>query len=391
MKKVLYGTTALIAAGMLSAGTAQAAEKIKLSLGGYSKWYFTFSTNDDNYTRVGNTAGGVPQSYPSFDVQGENEVHFMGSTKLDNGLTVGIQVEMRAGGTRDSGATSATDPIDESYVYVQGGFGKIILGTENNAEYLMHVNAPDATGNMNEGGLFQGGNLVQKPGSVSLLAISTNMVTDGDAEKLTYLSPKFYGFTLGASYIPQAGSEDQQTPQSDMGLSWGTGYVVAVGYDDKIGAIGIKGVAGFETLDSRNNTEYKEYVVGLSGTYAGFTVGGAYRKFSETLGGYLSSGAVPTSERDGYAWDLGIMYATGPMAFSFGYFKAAMEDTTGVNKDDKSELWQVGAKYNMGPGVDFVALGGHQVFTDDNARQQQIGDRNHNKGWGFATGLQLTF
>ena len=53
MKKVLYGTTALVAASMLTAGAASAAEKIKLSVGGYYQSVFAVSDSDDQTTTMG--------------------------------------------------------------------------------------------------------------------------------------------------------------------------------------------------------------------------------------------------------------------------------------------------------------------------------------------------
>ena len=48
MKKLLYGSTALITAGTL-AGTAMAAnEAIKLTVGGYMNNFFTFGDVDNN-------------------------------------------------------------------------------------------------------------------------------------------------------------------------------------------------------------------------------------------------------------------------------------------------------------------------------------------------------
>ena len=62
----------------------------------------------------------------------DTEIHFKGSTKLDNGLEVGINVQLE-------GNSNSSDQIDESYLTVRGNFGQIDIGDENSALYKTHV------------------------------------------------------------------------------------------------------------------------------------------------------------------------------------------------------------------------------------------------------------
>ena len=78
-------------------------------------------------------------SVNSFDVQGESEIYFKGSTVLDNGMTVGVMVQLEAGADENG-----DDTIDESYAYVSGKYGKLVLGSTDNAAYLMRATAPNA-------------------------------------------------------------------------------------------------------------------------------------------------------------------------------------------------------------------------------------------------------
>ena len=113
MKKVLLSSTALAAAGLM-AGTgspAQAAEPIQLSLGGYYQAFFTLRAQSDVDRRgVGatqSTFGNDEEIHPT-DVQQEGEVFFVGETTLDNGIKVGVNVQLEAYTTGDQ--------IDEHYV-----------------------------------------------------------------------------------------------------------------------------------------------------------------------------------------------------------------------------------------------------------------------------------
>ena len=77
MKKSLLATTALAALGAVAvAGPATAAEKIKVSVGGYMEQWFGYSDNKNS----------VNADRLAFDQQSDGEIHFKGSTTLDNGI-----------------------------------------------------------------------------------------------------------------------------------------------------------------------------------------------------------------------------------------------------------------------------------------------------------------
>ena len=161
MKKQLMATTALVAGGLI-AGVAQAAEPIKLSLGGYITTGLTVRDQDNvasaataptnrgagddrNYSTVATTnAAGATVNVPTTTDLGrtdqfyEGEIFFVGETTLDNGIKIGVNVQLEA-------YTSA-DQVDEHYIYVQGGFGRLVVGAENSAAYIMHYSAPSPTG-----------------------------------------------------------------------------------------------------------------------------------------------------------------------------------------------------------------------------------------------------
>ena len=74
MKKVLLGTTALVSAGLL-AQSAQAADPIELSIGGYHNWAYFFAKNDNN------PAAGTLPDEPSFNL-GDHDLKFDGELQL---------------------------------------------------------------------------------------------------------------------------------------------------------------------------------------------------------------------------------------------------------------------------------------------------------------------
>ena len=136
MNKFLYGTTALATAVMLSTG-AMAADKIKMGVGGYFAWFGVFGDQDDGAGPDG--IAGTPDDSPGAGARDhqfmrEGEIIFNGSTKLDNGISAGVQVQLEA--------ETCGDQIDETFVYFFGSFGRINLGQENSAPYLMGYASP---------------------------------------------------------------------------------------------------------------------------------------------------------------------------------------------------------------------------------------------------------
>ena len=384
MKKILVASTALIAAGMFVAGSASASEKIKLNLGGYSKWWVVGAWQDSKFAEAINDGTAGQGSSNNVDVQGENEVWFGGSTTLDNGLTVGVDMQLRTGGRTDSNTAYGTsDVIDESYVWVQGGFGKVIVGTENNGTYLLHVTAPDAAGNWNEGGVMMGNQAIARPTNVTTLSggNTTAILTDGDADKITYVAPAFYGLTLGGSYVPNTSEDNQNSFNSGSTTSEATEiYGVGALYNNTFGGVGVKVSAGWVTYDGGQTLSGgNEVAFGTQLSYAGFTLGGSYRNESQNAANGARSAA------SGYGWDVGLQYATGPYAVSLAYFDSKVSGSSAVGEDEIT-AYQLSGKYNMGAGVDVLASLGHIEYSDEGSLAA-----DNNEGWTVMTGLSLQF
>ncbi len=419
MKKILFASTALVAAGLLNVGAAQASDKISLQLGGFSKWWVVGAWNSSDFQKGTITSGattalsGTSSSYNNVTVKGDNEIWFGGSTNLDNGIKVGVDVHLEAGGHTDA----TTDTIDKSYIYVEGGFGKFLVGTQKNGTYLLHVTAPDAAGNWNEGGIMTGNYAVAKPTTVNGMAggNTTAINTTNNAEGITYVAPTFYGLTVGASYVPHGGVEDNRGVVNLNATNLGTAgsAYLAGGIQEVYGAgalyantfygVGVKVSAGAVQAKLANpiGGSWFEQAYGTQLSYAGFTLGGSFRhqqhNHGDTQGTDLAAlgnvSTVPGSFGNGHAYDLGLSYATGPYAVSLAYFRSSVAHSDVANGDDVTSFYQLSGKYNLGPGVDVLASAGYAVYNSvlTNATYTNGGDANHNSGWTVMSGVALTF
>lgn len=181
MKKILVASSALVAVAF--AGQAQASEKISLSVGGYmEQWIGAADQDNDSIDNVN-------------AFQSDTEIHFSGSTTLDNGIEVGAKIELEG--------EQASNQIDEQYLYVNGGFGQVKLGAEDGAAADMGISAP-AVGPV-------GANDGDMGNWVTLAATPDTVPAGDDSKRLTYYTPSLGGFKAGFSYADDDSSETNDT------------------------------------------------------------------------------------------------------------------------------------------------------------------------------------
>ena len=351
MKKVLLGTTAIVAAGIIaSAPSAIAAEKIKLGVGGYMEQWIGYTNNDD----------AALQDFSGFDVKSDAEVNFKGSTTLDNGISIGVNVQLEAN-------SNAGDQIDESYMIIKGGFGEINIGSENSAMYKMNyapsefgigINSGDQTGwlstTSNTGGssISEGGYFRAPFGSTYIEPLRAN-----DSEKITYYTPRIEGFQLGLSYSPDTAQDSNGQPNRDTA---NTDLMMAgLNFNRTFGSTSFKASLGYGTvLDgiAGSNTEASAFNAGIGLGFGGFGMGIGYASYDD-------SGA-----NDGSGLNAGVNYSSGPWGVSLSYFHGEKDgaSTAGVlGGDGEQDTFQLSGKYALGPGVTAAASLAHSKFTSD--------------------------
>jgi predicted porin len=343
MKKVLLGTTALVAAGLL-AQPALASDPIKLQVKGYYQNLVTFSSVDE--------PAGDTTNYKDAQFRHEGEVHFKGETKLDNGLTVGFDAQLEIVNVGLSGGQPRD--MDETYMYFSGGFGKLQLGAENGAAYLLHVGVPSVGlgfDDRNFGVAAQnGGN--NRPN------------ISGDTPKGTYFTPNMGGFQAGINYSPNVDGQALSTFGFGV-LSVPTGSVedvVGVGlkYSGKFGDASVSASAGYETgsvVGGGSNADPEVWALGLNVGFGGITVGASYGDLENTTNG----GGGATAGIDGEIWALGVAYRTGPWGVSAGYQKTDLQNAAGASITSSGDEYELAASYQLGAGVQ---LRGGLIYAD---------------------------
>jgi outer membrane protein OmpU len=332
MKKSLLATTAMAAlCAVAVAGPASAAENIKIGVGGYMEQWFGFADNKES----------LRPDRSGFDQQSDGEIHFKGSTTLDNGLKIGVNVQLEA--------QTDGDTIDEQYAYVQGSFGRVLLGSENAANYLMHYGIPS------HGVTIDSGDHASWIANYDFTSGRTNgRGIDNDSEKLTFITPRFQGFQVGASYVPELAQDSDNGP-SGVDNTRDNGFAVAANFMKSFNDVKVMASAGFMDFGSDSGaftqpTDLDSYSVGLRLGTAGFTIAGTYGK-EDRVGPQLNAAgvAVGTQGKSGTqeTVGLGVSYAGGPFAVSLAYIGSERSNT-----QEEQDAFELGAKYKLGPGID---------------------------------------
>jgi Gram-negative porin len=347
-KQLLLGTTALLAGAVAMPDYVSAEEPLRLSVRGYKNEYFGVgSINDDTDTNT-NAPGGTDTGNTSHFSDGE--VHFKGETTLDNGLTVGVQIELEANNNGDQ--------VDEAYTYISGNFGKVILGSENLAPYLTFwgVTAPNVGVPINSGWI----SIWVPTGGVAtgfrVPMQTTNLELRNDNFGMSYLSPRFGGFQFTAGYAPtSAGGSNSGDPKNGpSNLDTENTNILAVGGNFKqsfngvdLGvAVGYNRATVSDAADAAGANDPQQIKVGASIGVAGFTIAGSYANELEG-----QTNLTNTASTEGQAYDVGVSYGMGPWGVSGTYFHGETEQAIAVSGDDEVDAFVGAVSYALGPGI----------------------------------------
>jgi len=387
MKKVLYGTTALLAAGMFTAA-AEAATPLKLTVGGYLNAFM-------GYTDLSKKDIGVPVN--KFAVGTDGQIVFSAETKLDNGMKFGVVAEINISNLQQNGW------LGDVFAYAETKYGKMEMGATDNAAVKMHHEVMDASHvwgtdksklvnwfgfadyiNDNFGAITEYLGVAGVENALFLDSTAINI--DGNAQKVSYFTPKFYGFQLGATYTPgadYAGLFEDGTGALNSSVlaedrDFGRTYVVSAAYDGKMGPVTLGADIAYgntsPTIAGMKN--FSEYAAGLNVGFSGFTVGAGYkiRDFDEK------------GMKDSQAFDVGVGYENGPYAISASWFMSKAGKIAGA-KMPKLDIYQVSGSYKLGAGVSAFATFGY-VDLNNKDIKVVLPDQD---AWTVVTGLALTF
>ena len=332
MKRSLIGTTALVTAGILAAtATANAADPIKLSVGGYMNAAVAWISEDD--TSVANVR--------SEAIQIDSEIVFRGATVLDNGIEVGVKIEMATDGTNPS--------IDEQMLYIENeeSWGRIEIGDEDGAsDQFRHLGPFVIGGSITGCATFSG-------------ATSTNGIAafacggaEGDNTKITYRGPKLMGMQWGISYTPErTGFATLGDRDDGTAAEFGGTTELGANFSTNLGGIAINaggGLAQF-SAEAAGENDSQQWNFGVTASVGGFNFGGSWKN--------QEVGPPAAQDTDQTHYRLGVTTSLSGTTVGVEYYAGENEIVeSGVAAgDDETTVISVAANRSIGPGVSIGA------------------------------------
>lgn len=368
MKNILLGTTGLVGAALLAASAS--AETPKVTVGGFIDFQAGLVEDD------------LDANQRSHGFRNDTEVSIRVDGKSDSGLGYGAVIDLEADVTGDANNEGLN--AARTYIYLDGGFGRFELGSNEGAGATMAIDADNiaaATGGINGSWVFFANNpvgafiatpeLPLEHGSTALLGDESTV----NNNKITYYSPRFSGFQLGVSYAPDLTDRGQTVSRTDVGGGAGDIFELAANYEGQFDMVdlGVSGTyifgdgdAGVEDINAWN--------IGAMVGYKGFSVAASYGDWDDSL---MANGTNADSDY----YTLGAAYETGPFALSATYMDSNLE--MGAIDNDFDNL-VFGADYKMAPG--FTPYAEISLYDFDAAGA--VGD---NDGTAFIVGTQLAF
>ena len=371
MKKVLYTTTALAAAGMFafSGADAVAAEKVKLGLGGYFIWAAGASDSEAK----------SHDSHSGINMITDSEIYFRGNTTLDNGIRFDVIVQLESD---DVNSTT----IDESYLKVGNlkQWGEFRLGTTKQAHFLFRAMGPHVSTIVNA-----------TNNDVSDFFVPSTTKTkffshEGGADRMlaAYITPNINGFQGGISYTPS--QENKNSPPMTKGMMATEAKNVSLGgnYKGKFGDASIAISGGYTAVDGgkadsitgarTGEADYTTTQAGLKVSFAGFSIGGHWAERKDDVADST------TDDIEGFM--AGVGYKTGPWNLALTWLNTT-DDQTMAAGEDESNQYLLGMTYALGAGI----TAGASVFSVDFQDEGTGEMAKNNEGWGALGGVKVAF
>lgn len=398
MKKMLLAASAAAVVGGLafvgsSPAQAQEVEGFQLQIGGFYN-ALAIVRDQDSVPRVNNDGDVVGKDkIRRYDFNQRGRFTIQGAQTLDNGMTVGFHTQYEMQNNMNN---------NRSYVFADGGFGRVQFGTMYSAPYLMHVSPPTAGWGIDDTGHDEATASINGLGFPASMPYYINR-----SMNFTYMTPRFGGFQAGFTFAPDQRNNQgrdnriatnlssQNRNMRNGDLRGPTQYSidedlqnivgVAVNYEQSFDAWSIGASAGFETgewnqgaknaidADGLNDKRAWSASGGLTVGFGGLNVGGAYNWNNMGLSGIrqhtVTAGLTYTVDR----------FTFGP---SFG-----MTWEKGSNSADREiQVYDFGARYAFAPGVNLVGSIQHVRYDNGDLSSDHDG-----KGTAGLFGVQLNF
>lgn len=415
MKKVLLGTTALLAAGMFAgpalgqARTAMTATNFNLTLGGFTTFRFEYQSKSPAQNVTTLDANGTLADEPrNHNLDFDAELEFRGAVTLSNGLKAGWEIELEAGGTELADFVDDADPtdidiIDDNFMYVDGRLGKVTMGGFS----VTTLDVGIARVYSSAGGVSltdDAGDALAAAGA-NQASFTNSLTASNGRNRIQYEPPAIAGLRLSLAYAPDLALENTTgvTQEDDVGQA-DKDIQIGAQWAGSLAGNRVRASFGWATSNAENNDptavgvkNNNRWRLGADIEVLGFTVGGHYVKRIDNA---VAADAGTDVNENIVRYGIGATYELGVWEFGLAYEKAQQDEldatytAVGTGKDTATR-WDFGVQYTgLGGGRTIIAGIRQEKWEDngndpDNEAKTRSIDLQYN--WDVAAGLELDF
>ncbi len=380
MKKQLLTTSAILTAVVLAAASSSALAQKKSSkpsatVNGYIAQGLQLRGGGDT-AAVGDTDG--------LDAFGDSEIHFNARGALDSGIKLHARVELES--------SSEDGHIDEQWLRIQGSFGQVIIGQEDSVGQLMTTGYVGSwVVGVGQNLCFDKAELVPTPSGFNHGGANFCVRLDGadsDDQKISYVTPRFSGFQVGASYARDlAANAADDTVNQDAAAGFIDYVAIAANFDRKFDNMRVAVAAGYNQADKPKglaaSKDTNSWLVSGRVDFGGFKIAGGFYQVNDQFDG---NGVTTATSDDGSGFDVGVGYQAGPNAFGLAYFSGDNEGTVATAGDDEVDALWLTYKRDLGPGVSWRNTLAWVDWDDEGTAAA-----NQNDGYALSTMIQMVF
>jgi predicted porin len=365
------GFVLLAAPSLATAGPPAA---VTLEVGGYMEQTAGLARNQPG-VRVARQ-GGAPAVVGAPNATGQradSEIWFRGRGRIAGDVIIGFVVQLEADSQPDR-------QIDESYLFAEGRFGRLLLGAENDAAYLQHVSAPRAGAAW---GVLESAatGWVHKPRHVAFLGTTAPLAT-GDDRKITWFTPRAGGVQLGLSLTPaqsETGRDvaDRLRERTDMLSGSANGRWTMGETRLSVSAGWVHGPGAVQATTAERRAAIDDAALGAELRHRRIAVGAGFRRL-----------ANPGGPQHGRAIAAGVAWESGHVAAGFGILRSRTAGTPASLGADRGDLAVLSASYRLAPGAHLTGAVFAARFSNG---LSAYGAEDRNRGHGAVSGLRLSF
>jgi len=348
MRKILIGTTALLAVGAYA--TTAAAD---VSLSGFTQYLVGSS---DQTTLAGQTGGAASTSDPGGISDGRfTRINFTAETTTDNGLTVGTTQTLVSDVVNNTTPDNTGGLPTKQNIYINTAMGTIDIGNTASATTAVLARPTGAIPGADVDTGYAVVHFMTGDGANAYEGFNEYGYAN-NAGKVTWVSNSYEGLTLGVSYTPDSSetvagdgsNASAQTVTNSILGNFSDVIGIAARYNGNFEGVDVNIGASWEGGNGATiaNVEYEDLAqvtIHTQISMSGFMLGYMWHDRGD------SGGIVTTNGDGGDANVVTVNYTTG--AITIGATLANSTYTTAASADNEDEEVTYGIGYNLGGGV----------------------------------------